>query len=130
MSEQIVLKEYIRRPVPDMLSYRGANYWREGRGERIGVMIALDKNRWGFSIISPLEDLTEKEANTREIIVKGKPKSVKTLKRKWTSDSIWERGTFIALERAMGDAPNPKIIPKVAIPSIKKFERRMKAYFK
>jgi len=130
MSEKIMLKEYIRLSAPECLNYNGVNYWREGRAKRVGVMVSTGPGKFGFSLISPYEDLDEKEAVIRQIIVKGKPKEVSHLKRKWSSEAIWERGTFIALERAMGDAPNPEIVPKFAQTAITKFQDRMKRYYK
>jgi len=128
--EQILLKEYIRLPMPDIVNYEGANYVREGRAPKIGVMVALDKNRWGWSVISPREDLFEVIPAQREVTVNGKTKTINGVAKVWSAEKIWERGTFIALERALGDAPTPKIVPSVARKSIERFQNRMKRYFK
>jgi len=128
--ESIALKEFIRLPVPECFNFEGANYVREGRGPRIGVMVALDDKRWGWSVISPREELFETEEVPQEINVNGILKTVLRKHRKWNAEKIWERGTFIALDRAMGNIPTPEIIPSVAKRSIGRFKIRMKRYFK
>jgi len=130
MSDKIMLKEFIRLPTPEVLNYNGANYVREGRGPRIGVMVALDKNRWGWSVISPQENLHDCIPAQREIEIKGKKKIINYSEKVWNSENIWERGTFIALDRAMNPELTPEIVPAAAKASINRFKERMDRYFK
>jgi hypothetical protein len=130
MKEVIMLKEYIRMPMPDSVNYNGTNFRKEGRSPRVGVLVALDANRWGYSIISPNENMEDCIPAQREITVNGKKKIINYAEKKWSAESSWEYGTFIAIDRALGTLPMPEIMPGFARKQIANFQNRMKRYFK
>jgi hypothetical protein len=147
---KIVLKQYVRLDVPVIHDEVGTPYIRAQyvidetgkewiqpvRGPRIGVMVALEDGRWGWSVISPKEDLNEMGAlvEPREIkYQKGEKVHTKKLSkpvRLWDADRIWKYGTELATHRAEGHIATPVIIPNVDKSSIEKFQHRMTAYFK
>jgi len=134
--ESIKLKEYIRIPHPETVNYDGTTYVRQGRSPRIGVLVAIDKDRWGWSIISPLEPLTKKVVIPKgKLIVENgkkifKATSMTSVEKRIPAEEVWEMGTFIALDRAMNPELTPEIIPTVAKASINRFKLRMARYFK
>jgi hypothetical protein len=156
---KIVLKEYIRDPINVITDENGITYirgqlvtekatftrgefqkeieveaFKPTRGPKIGVLVALDDGRWGWSLISPHEKLND--VLTDDYVInfehdgKRKTKTITAKKPVWTADRVWEYGTRLAVERATGEQPTPKFIPAIAKPSIKKFEKRIQAYFK
>jgi len=122
---RIAFREYIRVPMPDVVNYEGVNYVKQGKGPKIGVMVCLEDQRWGWSMVSPEEDLTV--TKTIKTGKNGEHSYLKILPK--PSKEVWEMGTFIALDRALG-ADTPEIIPNIARRSIHRFEDRMRRYFK
>jgi hypothetical protein len=130
--EKIMLKQYIRIGWVGQaaLNEYGTRFIQKDRGPRIGVLVALDKNKIGWSLISKKEDLSEKISEKREIHTPNGVKIVKVTKPVWNSERIWEYGTRLAVERAAGTTPTPKVIPNIVKKELQKFEKRVNAYFK
>jgi hypothetical protein len=154
---KIVFKEFIRDLNPVIVDEHGSSYvrgqiilkkqtlerknftkeitvkeFRPAKAPRIGVMVALDDGRWGWSIINAKEEFDGTITHEYEVKYeqdgKQKTKKLKVEKPVWTAERVWEYGTRLAIERAEGEQPVPAIIPAAARSSIKKFERRVKGY--
>jgi len=127
---KIALKEYIRLSVPTTLEFEGAQYELVGRGPRIGVLVALDDGKWGWSVIAPEENLEAIKKSERTILVRGNEKVVTHNEKVWNAERIWDFGTQIAIGRALGFTETPAIAPTIALSSIRRFKQRMQRYFK
>jgi hypothetical protein len=136
---QIKLKQYLRAPSPLVVYDEfGVPYRREGRAQRIGVIVSTGPGKMGFSILSPMENLEGSHRVEKEVSfeINGKPHK-KTLSKRikdWNSAKIWQFGTELAVDRAeeisRSEGPNPKIVHPAISKQIKEFQNRMKRYYK
>jgi hypothetical protein len=132
---KVVLKQFIRSNVPEIVSDEHGNVYRhEGRPNRIGVLVSTGPGKWGYSIISPKEDFSEVIPKQWEVTFtkngEQRTKRINGTMKVWNAKRIWEFGTRLAEERAEGIQPMPTIIPKAAKKDIERFQKRMEHYFK
>jgi hypothetical protein len=128
---KIFLKQYIRDTAPRYATDDFGNvYELVGKPIRIGVIVSTGPGKMGFSVISPEENLTEKETYSHIVMVHDKPKQITKMKRKWTSKKIWDFGTELATSRAEGNSVNPRFISNSVKRQIAQFEERMSRYYK
>lgn len=127
-----MLKQFIRigkkgQPVYDDL---GIKFVQQTRGPKIGVLVALDKDRIGWSLISEKEHFDEIVTETYVVTTPKGVKNVTKEKPVWNAERIWEFGTRLAVERAKGEQPIPQIVPRLVEKEVKQFKKRVNAYFK
>lgn len=131
MAKKIILKEYIRGTYPKSVrTDDGVEYRRVGKGNKVGVMIALDSGEFGFSLVSPEETFDEKVSRVIKFTRNGMEYTKVVEQNKWTDKAIWDYGTCIAIERAEGDLPIPSIVPKFAERQIKRFKEKIEHHIK
>jgi hypothetical protein len=136
---QIKLKQYLRAPSPLVVRDEfGVPYRREGRAQRIGVIVSTGPGKMGYSLISPRESFEGSHEIEQEVSfeINGKPQK-KTLSKNvkdWNAAKIWQFGTDLATDRADGkersEGPNPSIVHPAVSKQIKEFQDRMKRYYK
>jgi hypothetical protein len=127
-----ILKQYARigKKGQKVFNEYGTPYTQDTKGPRIGVMVAIDADHIGWSLISPKERFDE---TLSEKVIITTPKGKKEITKQvpvWNTKRIWEFGTRLAIERATGEVPQPKIIPRAIEQNLQKFKKRAKAYFK
>jgi hypothetical protein len=122
-----MIKRYIRVGWIGQKAFNeyGTYFVQQNRGPKIGVIVALDKERIGWSLISEKEDLSE-TLEEKKVIETPKGKKTITVKTPiWNSKRIWDYGTRLAVERANGEQPVPKIIPKVVQRELEFFKKKI-----
>jgi hypothetical protein len=122
-----MLKQFVRIGWKGQPAYNehGTLFVQKTRGPKIGVMVALDKQHIGWSLISEKEDLSEKIVEKRTI---DTPKGKKTIEVGipiWNSKRIWDYGTRLAIERAKGEQPTPEVVPNVIKRELTRFKRKI-----
>jgi len=106
------------------------------KGRPLGVVAAVKKNgklELGWSLISPKEPEFKVECVPSQVMISGardpQKNGVKqiTVRRK-KSGLDWDLGRNLALRRARGEEPNPKL-PAGLKPSVDHFEARARKFF-
>jgi hypothetical protein len=129
---QPFLKQYVRVGYVGQDAYNeyGTRFEQQNRGPKIGVLIALDKDKIGWSLLSEKENLNEKTTEKRVIkLPDGQLKTITIKVPVWTTKRIWQYGTLLAYNRATGEVPTPKIVPNIIKRELKRFQKVVEAKF-
>jgi hypothetical protein len=133
----IKLKQYIRDNAPQYATDTFGNvYHLAGRPRRIGVIVSTGPGKIGYSIIHEDDEKSFKEKKIQQshsvaYVHNGEEKTKTVTKnvKVWDSEKIWERGTFMAAQRADGNEKNPAEVPRFVQRQIDNFKTRMEHYY-